>query len=299
MPRTESLERPLQAAARAARQAGALFLPFVGRPPTVETKRSAEDLVTDLDRRSERLIYQVLHRAFPTFGFMGEERIRRAGRSPYQWIVDPIDGTTNFVHGVPLFAVSIGLLRQGRPVAGVIYDPVRRELFSAAAGSGSFLNGRRIRVSQAARLQDALLSTGFSSKFRRRHEPYLTWFTSLESRCHAVRRIGSTTVCLAYIAAGRLDGFYERDLWPWDMAAGIVLVTEAGGRVTDLAGGAPVLERGRLVASNGKIHGLMLEVLAAGVRRVAPPRAAGSGGISARGRRPRSSARPRSASRRS
>lgn len=298
MPPGDLLERAASAAVRAARQAAALFLPYVGRPPTVETKRSAADLVTQLDRASERRIHQTLHRAFPAFGFLGEERIRHPGRSsPYAWIVDPIDGTTNFIHGVPCFAVSIGLAHAGRPIVGVTYDPLRRELFTAVTGRGAFLNGQHLRVSPVTRLREALLSTGFSPRFRRRHEPYLTWFTALEARSHAVRRIGSTALSLAYVAAGRLDGFYERELWPWDMAAGIVLVTEAGGRATDFAGHPPPAFGGvgQLVASNGAIHQAMLEIL----RRGVPRQAAGPGGPSARGRTPQSSARPLAAPRRS
>jgi myo-inositol-1(or 4)-monophosphatase len=146
-------------------------------------------------------------------------------------------------------------------VAGVIYDPMRRELFVATKGGGATLNGRRIRVSRTRRLSLSLLSTGFSSNFLTQPQPYLKWFEEFQHRSHGVRRIGSTVYCLSAIAAGRLDGFYEQDLWPWDIAAGILLVEEAGGRVSNFAGTAPQLTGGRLVASNGRIHADMLSVL--------------------------------------
>lgn len=258
------LRRCVEAARRAAVEAGALLLRHVGRPRRVRTKRSAIDLVTEIDRASERLIYAALDRACPGFGFLGEEHGERAGsvRSPLRWIVDPLDGTNNFVHGLPIFGVSIALEREGAILAGVIYDPMRRELFHAMRGAGAFLNGRRIRVSPTPHLSHSLLSTGFSTTFLTRDQPYLRWFQAAQRHSHGVRRIGSTVWCLAAVAAGRLDGFYERDLWPWDMAAGMLLVEEAGGRVTDLAGRRPLLAKGRLVASNGRIHRELLQLLA-------------------------------------
>jgi len=172
----------------------------------------------------------------------------------------------NFVHGLPFFGVSIGLEARGTLIAGVIYDPMRRELFTASAGGGAFLNGRRISVSSTRRLARSLLSTGFSSAFRASSRAYLRWFRRFEASSHAVRRMGSTALSLAYVAAGRLDGFYERDLWPWDVAAGILLVREAGGAVSNFQGRPVVLGDGRLVASNGRIHGEMLRVLRRTVR---------------------------------
>jgi len=255
------LHQYVQSAATAARHAGALLARHAGRPASVQTKRSAVDLVTEIDRSSERLIRQSLQRATPTFGFVGEEYGRRRGRSPYQWIVDPLDGTMNFVHGVPFFGVSIALVFEQTPIAGVVYDPCRKELFTATRGGGAFLNGKRIKVSSTRHLSSSLLSTGFSSRFRTQPVQYLRWFRALEGASHAVRRLGSTALCLAYVAAGRLDGFYERDLWSWDTAAGIVLVQEAGGRVSDFAGRRVVLEDGRVVASNGSIHPQVLRVL--------------------------------------
>lgn len=259
------MREPLRAYARtatlAAQQAGRLLARRLGRPNTVQTKRSAIDLVTELDRHAERLIQRILHRAYPTFDFLGEEHGQPRHSSPYRWIVDPLDGTNNFVHGLPFFGVSIGLQYRQTMIAGVIYDPMRQELFVATKGGGAYLNGRRIMVSSTRRLACSLLATGFSSRFLTRQEPYLHWFTTLQRHSHGVRRLGSTVLCLAAIAAGRLEGFYERDLWPWDMAAGILLVEEAGGRITNLAGDRPALEAGQLVASNGHIHNQLLRRL--------------------------------------
>lgn len=256
-----SLLRCARTAASAAREAGTLIARFAGRPSSVSTKRSAKDLVTEVDRASERMIHRILHRAFPTFGFLGEEHGRDREASAYRWIVDPVDGTINFVHGMPFFCISIGLEHAGALVAGVIYDPLRQHLFSGTRGHGAFLNGKRLRVSRHRVLGDSLLSTGFSSKFRTTPQPYLRWFQTLEARTHAVRRLGSTALCLAYVAAGWLDGFYERDLWPWDIAAGLLLVEEAGGRVSDFENNPVSLTAGRVVASNGRIHEAMLQAL--------------------------------------
>ena len=257
----DALSAYARIASRAAREAGALLAQHVSRPRPFSTKRSAIDLVTKTDRASERLIYTILHRAYPEFGFLGEEHGQRRQRAAYRWIVDPLDGTNNFVHGFPLFGVSIGLAYRGAIVVGVIYDPMRRELFVATKGGGAFLNGTRIRVSSTRRLAHSLLSTGFSSKFLTRTQPYLGWFQTLQRSSHGVRRIGSTVLSLAAVATGRMDGFYERDLWPWDIAAGILLVQEAGGTVSNLEGSPVELSTGQLVASNGHIHHQMLRVL--------------------------------------
>ena len=255
------VERVARVAIQAARKAGVLLAAHVGAPSTVHTKRNPADLVTEIDRASERLIARIVKRAFPDHGFYGEEHARRRLDSPYRWYVDPIDGTTNFVHGLPLFAISIGLAYRQAMLVGVIYDPIRRELFLAMKGRGAFLNGRRLRVSRTRSVARSLLATGFPNEFRRQPQPYLGWFLTLEARSRAVRRLGSTAISLAYVAAGRLEGFYEQQLWPWDIAAGLLLVQEAGGRVTDFSGGAPVLHDGKLVASNGRIHAELLRCL--------------------------------------
>jgi len=259
--RSQELRSCLDVAARAARQAGTLLAAHAGRPRRVRTKRSVIDLVTEIDRASERLLHQAIQRRFPEHGFRGEERTRTHPDAPSQWIVDPLDGTTNFVHGVPAFAISIALAHHGQLLIGVIYDPMRNEMFTAMKGSGAWLNGARIRVSRTRDLKTSLLATGFSPKFRENPKPYLRWFEAFQLRCHAVRRTGSTSLSLAYVACGRQDGFYEQDLWPWDIAAGLLLVREAGGRVTDFHGHPVRLESGQVVASNGRIHTAMLKLL--------------------------------------
>ena len=256
-----TLQRYAAAAGRVAVEAGQLLTTHLGKPKRVETKRSAIDLVTDVDRASELLIYRRLHRLFPDHGFYGEEHQHLRRDAPSRWIVDPIDGTNNFVHGFPFFGVSIALEQRRAMVVGIIYDPVRRELFVATKGGGAFLNGRRIHVSPTRQLAQSLLSTGFSSTFLTDAQPYLRWFEAFQRQSHGVRRLGSTVLSLAAIASGRLEGFYEQDLWPWDIAAGMLLVQEAGGRVSNFEGRAVQLEAGRLVASNGAIHHQMLRVI--------------------------------------
>lgn len=258
--RRASFAAHLAVASQAAVEAGALLARKIGHPRQVHTKRSAIDLVTEVDRAAERRIRARLARAFPHIGMLGEEG-GAFGDTATRWIVDPLDGTNNFVHGFPFFGVSIGLQRDGVMVAGVIYDPLRRELFTATRGGGARLNRRPIRVSSTRRLAHSLVSTGFSSKFLAHRQPYLRWFERFQRSSHGVRRMGSTVLCLAAVACGRLEGFYEQDLWPWDMAAGLLIVEEAGGKVTTLSGSAVTLKRGELLASNGAIHREMLRVL--------------------------------------
>ena len=257
-----SLTAYLEVAARAAHQAGKLLVARMGSPRTVHTKRSDIDLVTEVDRASERMLHDAIRRRFPAHGFQGEERIRTNPDAPFQWVVDPLDGTTNFVHGVPVFAISMALIRHDELLVGVIHDPTQRETFTVIKGSGAWLNGRRIRVSGTRRLAQSLLSTGFSANFRTHPTPYLRWFAAFQSRTHAVRRMGCTSLSLAYVACGRQDGLYEQDLMPWDIAAGLLLVQEAHGRVTDFQGHPVRLEEGAVVASNGRIHNEMLKFLA-------------------------------------
>lgn len=266
---SDALQHYARTAARAAVAAGRLLARSLGRHGTVKTKRSPIDLVTKIDKAAERLIDTTLRRAHPDVGFLGEERGTRDERASYRWVVDPLDGTNNFVHGFPMFAVSIGLedrassvtLHRTRMLVGVIYDPLRRELFVAVRGQGAWLNGKPLHVSPTKRLSHSLLSTGFSSAFLRKEQPYLGWFAALQRSSHGVRRIGSTVLSLASVAAGRLEGFYEQDLWPWDMAAGMLIVEEAGGRISRLDGGPVILERHDLVATNSHIHRELLRTL--------------------------------------
>ena len=284
------LTRYVRAAEEAARAAGVLLRKHAGHPRRVATKRSPIDLVTEVDRASERLIAKILRSADPDIGLLGEEQGERRGRRPLRWVVDPLDGTINFVHGLPLFGVSIALQDQttdhgpqttdttrrthestlfSHPssvveslLVGVIYDPMRDELFSSAQGRGAFLNGHRIQVSPTRTLSQSLLSTGFPASFRTRSQPYLGWFEALQRASRGVRRLGTSVISLASVAAGRMEAFYERELWPWDIAAGILLVQEAGGRITDVAGRSLTsLEDGRLVASNGRIHRALVRAL--------------------------------------
>ena len=250
-----------------AREAGAILRERLGGVRDVQFK-GLVDLVTDADRAAEALIGERIKGAFPGHRFVGEEGTRgveaEAGAA-FGWIVDPLDGTTNYAHAYPHFAVSIGLEHDGKVVLGVVYDPMRDELFAAERGRGATLNGAPLRVSAEETLIGSLLATGFPYDPALRAEGLAVW-GDLMHRCQGVRRDGSAALNLAYVAAGRLDGFYERPLQPWDMAAGTLLVEEAGGTVTRYDGG-PFDPYGReAVATNGALHAPLLEVVA----RLAP-----------------------------
>lgn len=224
------------------------------------------DLVTVADRTVEKLIRERLGEAFPAHGIYGEEGTRERLDAEFRWYVDPLDGTTNFAHGFPQFCVSLGLEQRsagieaghdGTLVAAVIYDPMREELFTAERGRGARLNGKPMRVSRVPELAEALIATGFPS--RKRHDsPNIHFYQEFTLRSHGVRRAGSAALDLAYVAAGRLDAFWEFNLNPWDTAAGILLVEEAGGRVTNFAGGHFKLDSREILASNGLIHSELL-----------------------------------------
>ncbi|HEY1807443.1 MAG TPA: inositol monophosphatase family protein [Acidobacteriaceae bacterium] len=249
-------------AAAIAQEAGALLRRYFERGVATEYKGDV-DLVTEADRASERLITQRLSAAFPDHGIYGEEGVRQRIESEYRWYVDPLDGTTNFAHGFPVFCVSLGLEHRpaGRPadsdgalVAGVIYDPTRDDLFVAEKGQGAWLNGRRIQVSATKHLAEALLATGFPS--RKRHaSPNIHFYQEFTLRSHGVRRAGSAALDLAYTACGRLDGFWEFHLNPWDTAAGALLVLEAGGTMSRFDGEPFRLDSGEVLATNGLVHG--------------------------------------------
>ncbi len=243
----------LESASEIAREAGALVADYYERRVPYELK-SEFDLVTEADRASEALIIHRLREVYPDHRIVAEETGGHESSSEYCWYVDPLDGTTNFAHSFPMFAVSIGLLRAGEPILGVVYDPVRRELFYAERGSGAFLNNERIRVSGVASLNGALACTGFPSR-KRSHDINIHFYYQVAMASHGVRRTGSAALDLAYVAAGRLDLFWEFGLKPWDMAAGVVLVEEAGGRVSDMRG-APhdIIESSHVLADNGALH---------------------------------------------
>jgi myo-inositol-1(or 4)-monophosphatase len=235
----------------------------------VETEYKGEaDLVTEADRASERLIFERLAARFPSHGVYGEEGTRGQLESEYRWYVDPVDGTTNFAHGYPVFCISMGLEyrapglsaeEEGQIVAGVIFDPTRNELFVAEKGKGAYLNGRRIQVSRTETVAESLLATGFPS--RKRHQnPNIHFYQEITMRSHGVRRAGSAALDLAYTACGRFDGYWEFNLNPWDTSAGSLMVTEAGGAITYFDGSPFRLASREILASNGRIHGELKQI---------------------------------------
>lgn len=245
-----------------ARQAGSLLRGFYEKGVTMEYKGDV-DLVTEADRASEQLIGEKLKAAFPDHGIYGEEGTRDRLESEYRWYIDPLDGTTNFAHQFPVFCVSMGLERRapglaadqdGEMVAGVIYDPLRDEMFSAERGRGAWLNGRRLKVSKTKTLAEALTATGFPSQ-KRHMSPNVHFYQQITLRSHGVRRAGSAALDLAYVACGRLDGYWEFKLNPWDTSAGVLLVEEAGGSVTHFDGGKFTLDSREVLATNGLIKG--------------------------------------------
>jgi myo-inositol-1(or 4)-monophosphatase len=250
-------------AAEIAREAGALQRRRFHETRVIETKSSAIDLVTDVDRACDALIRERITARFPDDGMLTEEDTEHTGTSGWRWIVDPLDGTTNYAHGFPHFAVSIGLEHAGRLEAGVIYDALRDELFHAQRGAGAFLGDQPIRVSATDDLRRALLGTGFAYDVHSAANDNLAYFEGFMKRAQAVRRAGSAALDLAYVACGRFDAFWELSLHPWDIAAGIVLVEEAGGRVSDFDAGPVPASGERIVGSNDRLHPAMLEVLAA------------------------------------
>ena len=256
-------------AAEIALEAGALLRGFFERGVATEYKGDV-DLVTEADRASEKLIVERLSAAFPAHGIFGEEGARNRMEGEYRWYVDPLDGTTNFAHGFPVFCVSLGLERRrpgladnedGELVAGIVYDPMRDELFAAEAGRGAWLNGRRIHVSATDTLAEALLATGFPS--RKRHaNPNIHFYQEFTLRSHGVRRAGSAALDLVYTACGRLEAFWEFHLNPWDTAAGALLVLEAGGTVTSFDGGPFRLDSREVLATNGRIQRELMDLFA-------------------------------------
>jgi len=257
---SEGTPARLRHALVAARRAGALLLRHRGRVQTVERKGKL-DLVTEVDRASEELVAAALLGAFPQDGYLGEEGGSRGGPGPFRWIVDPLDGTTNYVHGLPIFAVSIALEHDGRTVAGVVHTPVLGETFHARQGAGARLNGEPARVSTTGHLLDAVLSTGLPYE-RVSMAPRLTadWSWGIH-HLQGLRRTGAAAVDLAWTACGRFDGYWERNISPWDFAAGALLVEEAGGRVSRPDGAPLSCEEGGVVASNGRLHSRILDGL--------------------------------------
>lgn len=251
-----------QVAVRAARAGGAVLMSGFGRlRPGQIRKKGKYDWVTEMDHRSEEAILRVIRRAFPGHSVQAEESLpgRAAGR--FQWLIDPLDGTVNYLHSFPMFAVSVALAVDGRLEVGAVYDPVRRELFTARRGRGAFLNGRRIRISGHSKFEGALLATGFPFRAQRLLDLYLRSFRKIFLRTGNIRRAGSAAMDLAYAACGRMDGFWEMALAPWDMAAGALLIQEAGGRVSDFFGEGRFLERGHIAAAAPRLQRELVKIL--------------------------------------
>ena len=252
-----------------ARQAGAVLMDGFGRVTDVRHK-GATDLVTEYDRLSEELILAVLKARFPDHAVLAEESGASGGGAAsdgYRWVVDPLDGTTNYAHGLPFFAVSIALTLDDRPVLGVVYDPSRDEMFAAEDGKGAALNGSPIHVSAESSLREALLSTGFTYDLEHARRPNFKELTGFALRAQGIRRTGSAALDCAWVGTGRLDGYWEFGIKPWDVAAGALIAREAGGVATDADGAQDFLATGSILISNGHLHDQMLALL----RRLADP----------------------------
>lgn len=271
-------QKLLDVATTAAQIGGEVLLSFAKRRGRLLIDAKAEfDFVTDADRAAEEKIVHHILAAFPAHQILAEEQVytsepRHTAASlkehqaakpgdVVQWIIDPLDGTTNYIHGVPNFAVSIAAKRAGEILAGVVWDPVRRELFTAMSGGGAFLNGVPIHVSQNTQLRDCLLATGFPFRVRSRIDSYLRIFRMFFDSVRDLRRIGAASLDLAYVAAGRFDGFWEYGLSPWDFAAGLLLIREAGGMVSGFDEDEDFWTTGNLIASNGKLHRMMRDII--------------------------------------
>lgn len=248
----------LNTAIKAARRAGSVIMRHLDRVDllTVETKGRA-DYVSEVDRMAEAEIIHILHRAYPDTSVLGEESGEIKGND-LCWIIDPLDGTTNFLHGYPQFAVSIGLRNKDRLEQAVVFDPLKNELFTASRGQGAHLNDRRMRISRVTQLEYALLGTGFPFRSNAHLDVWMGTMRSFITDTSGIRRAGSAALDLAHVACGRFDGFWEFGLKPWDMAAGCLLIQEAGGIVSDMRGGNRYFESGNLVTGNPRIHAEML-----------------------------------------
>lgn len=255
-----ALEGALELAIVLARRAGRLLL-RQARRPKAETQKGAQELVTQVDRASEALIVRVLREAFPDHDIEAEEGLGQVRGAPFRWFVDPLDGTHNYVHGYPHYAVSLALWCGEEPLVGVVYEPVRRECFWATRGGGAFLNGQPIRVSARDRLAESLVSTGFPYDKAARPDNNLAEFARVMPVVSGIRRSGSAALDLCYVAAGRQEAHWEMGLKPWDVAAGGLIVLEAGGRVSGPAGRSWDVHDDRIVASNGRVHEELLQVL--------------------------------------
>jgi myo-inositol-1(or 4)-monophosphatase len=254
----------LTTAVKAARKAGSIITrSSVDLDRLTVHRKQHNDFVTEVDHAAEEAIISTLREAYPSHAFLGEESgaSKAAEGAEFLWIIDPLDGTTNFLHGFPQYCVSIALRHKGVLQQAVIYDPNRNELFTATRGAGAFLNDRRIRASATDKFEDALVATGFPFREFAHFEEYMRMFGEVTRRCAGVRRPGAAALDLAWVACGRVDGFWEMGLSPWDMAAGALLVREAGGLVGDFTGSEGFLESGRIVAANSKVFSALLQAI--------------------------------------
>lgn len=254
----------LKVAVQTAKAAGRIHRKHYGRVRNIEFKsKNKLNLVTEVDRLSEKAVFSILKKHFPSHGLWGEESGRQKQDSSFTWIVDPLDGTTNYAHSYPFFCCSIALVKDQKPLIGVVYDALRDECFTAEKGKGAFLNGQKLRVSRIPTLAESLVCTGFAYAVRETHYN-LDNFRQFVLKAQGVRRDGSAALNLAYVATGRFDGFWERGIQAWDMGAGVLMIQEAGGKVTDLTGKPFNLLGENALASNGKIHAEMFRILRKG-----------------------------------
>lgn len=251
----------LEFAVNLAREAGRLLIRELPKERHIDFKGEV-NLVTDVDRMSEELVIRTIQQSFPEHGILSEESATYESKSEFRWIIDPLDGTTNYAHGYPMFCVSIALEVAGSIQYGVIYNPNSDEMFTAGKHKGAFLNGKRLTVSNTKELSRSLLATGFPYDIRESDDNNINYFSAMAMKAQALRRAGSAALDLAYLAAGRFDGFWELKLMPWDTAAGWLMIDEAGGMVTDLYGEPFHLASPHILASNGQIHQQIREVLA-------------------------------------
>lgn len=252
-----------QVAIGAAKKAGLLLKSRLGQKRRVKYKGPV-NLVTEMDLLAEKVIVSEIREHWPDHSVLAEEKTDLRGDSPYRWVIDPLDGTTNYAHGFPVFSVSIALQKEENVILGVVYDPTRDELFVGKKGEGARLNGRKIHVSSTPKLSECLLATGFPYDLRENAADNFDHFRNFALHAHAVRRAGSAALDLCYVAAGRFDGFWEMRLGPWDMAAGTLMVREAGGKTSDFWGNPLGLDGRHVLASNGKIHREMIRLLKRG-----------------------------------
>jgi len=266
------MEPMLTIALRAARKGAEILEKATQHRDIISIEEKAQnDYVTEVDRAVEKEIIYQLKRAYPDHGFQGEESGNTAGNSPYTWIIDPIDGTTNFIHGIPHFAISIACVNAGRIEHAVVLDPVKREEFTASRGKGAMMNGRRIRTHEISNLKGALIATGIP--FNTTTMPYLEVYINsmndiIQQQTAGIRRMGAASLDLAYVAAGRMDGFWEMKLKPWDIAAGILLIQEAGGFVSDFNGGNQMLDSGNIVAASSKVFKQLLPIVSKHLKEI-------------------------------